>query len=222
MVSGNEPGGGMMEPMDGISPEEVALGTRSIVGLTPEAAKALLDFVAKSGGRPTYGFPITEVSSAVGLKGHALAAALSVATVMVIAAVRGGKDPKQTLRMLAAGLGGDESAAEQLRPTLQSAFERRRQYRRAIASRHLANAILPTVEEFVATVDLRLQFRGEKLDVAIPVAIALLTTDIDDQFLRFQLTREQAEKLSQDLSEVATQLERAERLMRGAADADNP
>lgn len=211
--------GGIGESNPGITREAMLQGIDTLSKLTAEQSRALLAFVSRSGGRPSYAYSTEDAVDQIGLKGLELASALSLASVVVVAMARAGQDAPAILSQFEQLLGTEKSIG-QFREFFDIAVEGRSEHRRALRRAELANQILPTVSEFYAAIDVRLRMGPHKFALAVPVAIAQISTDLDDQYLRFQMTQEQAEKLAKEIGAVAEQLAKAEALMLGANDAD--
>ncbi|GGX30649.1 hypothetical protein GCM10007242_41690 [Pigmentiphaga litoralis] len=76
----------------------------------------------------------------------------------------------------------------------------------------LANSTLPTLQRFLISVDVRLPASEEPLSSAVPVAVAMLDTDLDSS-LSFQMTKKQVQLMMKRLEDALQQFERAEKLI---------
>jgi hypothetical protein len=76
----------------------------------------------------------------------------------------------------------------------------------------LSQEHLPVLESFELGVDLRLGFKDEKLDAVVPVVLAYVDTDAFEKDLHFQMTRDQVEKLVEELTSTLAKLSSAEEL----------
>jgi hypothetical protein len=74
----------------------------------------------------------------------------------------------------------------------------------------LGAQVLPSFEGLSITTDVRLGFKDDRVDLAIPVVVALLRTD-SSKNLWFQLTKEQLSELISRLQVAMGNLEKAER-----------
>jgi hypothetical protein len=79
-----------------------------------------------------------------------------------------------------------------------------------IEQEDLASEVLPALSIFETTVDLRLQFDGQRLKRAIPVALLHIDTDATNQELWFQVSRVQVERLINELQLTLARLKEAE------------
>jgi len=111
--------------------------------------------------------------------------------------------------LCAAGLSepeGDGIVVELLRPIIAS----RSVLRRAIQESHLADTILPSFMGLSVTIDVRLSFEDTAVDLAVPVAVIFLKTDIRDVDLTFQAKISDVRRLISGLTEALQQLEKAQ------------
>jgi hypothetical protein len=92
-------------------------------------------------------------------------------------------------------------AIKDIGPAIQTAISRTR----------LADAVLPSFEDFEVVLDIRLG-DDEGVEVYIPVAIAFLKTDANDQRLWFQLTKSDVEGLIEELNSLLKKFKKADEL----------
>ena len=76
--------------------------------------------------------------------------------------------------------------------------------------------VLPSFEGLSATTDVRLGFKDGRVDLAVPVVVALLRTD-SSKNLWFQLTKEQLQMLISKLQDAMRNVELAEQWISGDA-----
>jgi hypothetical protein len=77
----------------------------------------------------------------------------------------------------------------------------------------LAKAVLPAFSRMDVELDVRLRFKGDKLALNVPIAIAYIDTDCEDQDLWIQLTKGDIRHIVNRLEEVERQISLAEKLM---------
>lgn len=80
------------------------------------------------------------------------------------------------------------------------------------ARRGLANSVLPSLSDFETVVDVRIGTEGEKV-ISVPVVLVHLETDVANQRLWFQMTKEQVERLVEDLKKVLSHITQAEKMI---------
>ena len=74
---------------------------------------------------------------------------------------------------------------------------------------NVSTRILPSFHSLSTTIDIRVATVKDKHAVTIPVAIAELLTDVDDEKLIFQLTRRDVDQLMEQLGKVTKLLARS-------------
>jgi hypothetical protein len=75
----------------------------------------------------------------------------------------------------------------------------------------IASEILPSLQSFLITVDLRLKFNADSISSATPVAIAQVDTDGEGQVVWFQMNAMQVERLILDLQKTLEKMRIADR-----------
>lgn len=74
----------------------------------------------------------------------------------------------------------------------------------------LATRTLPTFVSLSTTIDARLRFEDEKVQVVVPVAVLWLDTDKENEEVVFQATAEGVEQMIEQLQDVQRQLQATE------------
>jgi hypothetical protein len=104
------------------------------------------------------------------------------------------------------------------RPTVlevaQYAVANRATIREAMRVEELANEHLPSLSYFGTSVDVRLGFDEDKVSDAVPVLLVHIDTDEENQALRFQMTKGDAQQVLEDLKKAVERLEKAEAMAR--------
>jgi hypothetical protein len=75
----------------------------------------------------------------------------------------------------------------------------------------VSSRVLPSLVDFELSIDVRLDFEKEQISLAVPLIVAHLDTDAVHEELWFQMTKAQAERLSDDLKKVLARIEQAEK-----------
>jgi hypothetical protein len=90
----------------------------------------------------------------------------------------------------------------------------------ALSRSRLGAESLPVLTQFEATIDIRPNFDKEshRITFAVPIAILHIDTDAAAQEVRFQLTKRELEKMSNDVKDAVKRLEEAERWIKEATD----
>jgi hypothetical protein len=93
---------------------------------------------------------------------------------------------------------------------------RRATLTRAIERSRLANAVLPSLVRLDVSVDLRIRFQDGKAQDSVPVAVAHIDTDADNNEIWFQMSRSDVGSLIEKLQNTATEMDLAEEVIRRA------
>jgi hypothetical protein len=88
---------------------------------------------------------------------------------------------------------------------------RRADIKKAIDLRNLTDETLPAFRGFEASVDLRLGFKKDQIDAVVPVLLVHLRTDLDSARLFFQMNRSDVVRLADELKQLASRLDQAEK-----------
>jgi hypothetical protein len=83
--------------------------------------------------------------------------------------------------------------------------------RQAMTRSRFSSEVLPSLLEFESTVDLRLGFENDAINVAIPIALVHLDTNATGQEVWLQITRKQLEEMIKDLEETLRKMVEAEK-----------
>ncbi|SRR6266508_5457214 len=79
----------------------------------------------------------------------------------------------------------------------------------SIQSSKLSTEALPLLDDFETTVDVRVKFDGST-ELALPVVVMRIGTNRDSRNLHFQMTKQELEKMIEDLNETLNRFRRAE------------
>jgi hypothetical protein len=99
-------------------------------------------------------------------------------------------------------------------------ISRRAALDKAMARNQLASAVLPSLDRFDVTVDLRIRFENEKAQEFVPVALAHIDTDADNTEFWFQLSRADIAMLLEKLNKCLREMELGEELLNKAISTD--
>ncbi|HLZ11775.1 MAG TPA: hypothetical protein VKP58_04250 [Candidatus Acidoferrum sp.] len=184
----------------------------SVVAKLPESAySAILETVLTNAGRQSRA---EEEQLAKDLNisvDEATSAVVSLAMFSALASTG-----KETVEQVLQGLldSGLVSTAEKpaLLRILPKVTQIKPELSKAVATRRLTDAVLPSFDDFEAVVDIRIGDQ-EKGGFAVPMAVALLDTDARDQKVWFQMTKQDVEILIEKLNQVLKRLKEAEELI---------
>lgn len=79
----------------------------------------------------------------------------------------------------------------------------------------IARSVLPSFSRFEVELDVRIKFDGDKFERSVPVAVAFIDTDSENQRLWFQLQRSDMRRIISRLQEVERQMDLAQNLNLG-------
>jgi hypothetical protein len=91
---------------------------------------------------------------------------------------------------------------------------RRATLARAMERSRLANAVLPSLVRFDVSVDLRIRFQDGRAQESVPVALAHIDTDSDNNEIWFQMSRADVDTMMEKLQNTAAEMDSAEDLIR--------
>jgi hypothetical protein len=91
------------------------------------------------------------------------------------------------------------------RPAVAAAFRRS----------NLASRLLPSLTDLSFVVDVRVDFDGDRIALAIPVVLVHIDTDTTDNEIRFQMNKRQLEVVIEDLKKTLSRVEAAEKWAQG-------
>jgi len=187
----------------------------SAISKLPESAHSiLLNKVIATTGR-TSSAEDEQLAKDLGISvDDATTAMAAIAMLSALASIpsREGETIEQLLQdVIEAGLAtaSEKPALLRILPKLQ---QTKPDFRKAMDTRELEEAVLPSFDEFEAVVDIRIG-GSERSGFAIPVAIAFLDTDSRDQRIWFQLTKKDVESLVEKLNLVLKRFREAEELI---------
>ncbi len=106
----------------------------------------------------------------------------------------------------------DESQKNTVLAVAKEIERNRGALRQGIDKSRLGSEILPSLDEFEITVDIRLGFEKEEVTLAVPVALMHLATDVPHEDIWFQMTKSHVERLVEDLQEILLRMNSAEKL----------
>jgi hypothetical protein len=98
---------------------------------------------------------------------------------------------------------------------------RRATLARAMERNRLASAVLPSLALFDVSVDLRIRFQDGKAQESVPVALAHIDTDTDNNEIWFQMSRADVDTMIEKLQNTATEMDSAEELIRRVIPEDS-
>jgi hypothetical protein len=80
----------------------------------------------------------------------------------------------------------------------------------AIKRSSVSDQVLPSFYEMDIAVDMRLAFSGDKVDIAVPVAVLHVDTDAEDRQIWFQCSKQQLAFIRDDIDDALKKMELAE------------
>lgn len=83
----------------------------------------------------------------------------------------------------------------------------REEIKRENALAQLQNAVLPTLMEFELALEARVQFSEGSIEYAVPIAIAYIDTDAEDQLIWFQMNEQRIREIRNKLTTILSQIE---------------
>lgn len=109
----------------------------------------------------------------------------------------------------------DASAQAEITSVLNEIDQNRSTVAQGLRRSHLAARLLASFIDLNTVVDIRLDFDKDQIAVAVPVVLVHIDTDVNEQEIRFQLTRKQLEGVIEDLKQTLIRVEAAEKWIRG-------
>lgn len=82
----------------------------------------------------------------------------------------------------------------------------RAELERSFSRRRLAASVLPALELFDVTIDLRFRFKDKQIAESVPVAIVHIDTDVYNQEIWFQLAQDDVDEMIKKLEDARDQL----------------
>jgi len=195
--------------------ETIQQGFRALARVAVEKHGDLVRFVVQSGGHPRYGQSARDAARLTGLSPDAAADVLAALSAMLHIGVLGAKGSSAEFVNWAIKSGAVPPESSAAAREIAAGFDANRIDYRAEHDRvTLANRVLPSLEGFDAAVDMRFEFRNGATTY-VPVVVASLTTDAPEGgMLCFQLTRDQLDRLVNELTDVRDGLDKAEAVAR--------
>jgi hypothetical protein len=152
-----------------------------------------------------------QLASELGLDEDSLSSAIT-ATSMTVAFI---SSWKETPDELVSGLIKASFLRDTDRSTLTHFVEtissKRTEIKKALNLRSLAEETLPAFRDFDTSIDMRLDFRKDQIETAVPVLLVHLRTDLPQERLFFQMTKSDVQQLVEQLKRTLLQLESAEK-----------
>ncbi len=213
----------------------IPVGTSDLFNELPKGAKHFLNEGLKVVARvhqqygPVLGNMITETASTgVDPKASDLAAAFRltedesqtlVGTISFMKLIFSKPGEPEPVSSIVTSLVSSEILAPSDQADITSLLNEIDQHRPALSEglrrSHLAARLLASFSDLNSVVDIRLDFDKDQIAVAVPVLLVHIDTDVDDQEIRFQMSRKQLEAVVEDLKQALTRLEAAEKWIRG-------
>jgi hypothetical protein len=109
-----------------------------------------------------------------------------------------------------AGIVASESI-DAVRRIVEHIVSAQSQINQAIRRRKAEVSVLPSITAFSTTIDVRLGFKEDEIDVAIPMVVAHVDTDGPGQELWMQLTKADIEQMMTTLTDAMGRLETVEK-----------
>ncbi|HTV05649.1 MAG TPA: hypothetical protein VME86_09795 [Acidobacteriaceae bacterium] len=105
----------------------------------------------------------------------------------------------------------EPSDREPLQNFIKNLVVRRIEIRRTLSLSRLAQQTLPSFRGLQTSVDLRMGFRKQKVDVIVPIALIHLHTDSDKEEICFQMQKTDVQRVVREFQKVLTQMDEAEK-----------
>ncbi len=179
--------------------EKVLIAVQEIFGASREQTESKLDEVGK-----TIGFSPAEGRAVVITATIAASAAISY---------QGEDAAEQFVQAAIEAKVLEEDHRQAASKFMEALIGKRAILERSFDRASVARSTLPSFRNIFTSMDLRLAFEKGKVKFAVPVAVVHLSTDVSQQGVWFQLTRNQLDEVIEKLKETQSQMEEAERLI---------
>jgi len=210
-------GGSFQESLDTMPAQIKSLlgrGFKVLRSLPAESVRSLAREARESIGR-TQEFDVSTIAKRLGLGDNEVADALSAAAFLTVVVVLEDVDVDSFIEdsIRAGVLAQGESVA--IKALAQELVGNRDQLKTRIEQQDIANRVLPSFLAFDTTLEIRLDFKDDRVSSLVPVAIVHLDTDASHMEVWFQMSKDQVERLSSDLQALLKKIEQAETLIKG-------
>ena len=199
---------------------QFALGLKTISKLSDEQLRELLEILIESFASRA---PVQETDVSVRFKTSPEEAVGLVTTSSITAATLSTREDTVDQFVDAQSKAqwiGDGKTSEAAARLGRITVANRDRLKDALARSRLGAESLPVLTQFEATIDIRPNFDKEsnQITFAVPIAILHIDTDAEGQEVRFQLTKRELEKMSNDVKDALKRMEEAERWMKELTD----
>lgn len=189
----------------------LVVGFTTLGKLSPASQQEFIGFAAKS-LEAGYGLSPSGLASKHDLQEQEVAAGLTAATVTLLAFSQSDIIVDDFIEEAISAKLITEDARESVR-TLAKRVEADRGAMKAVLQRSkIARELLPSLTDFETTIDVRLGFEKGRINATVPVVLAHIDTDSQNEEIWFQMTKAQVEKTIADLQDLLRRLEEAEKL----------
>ena len=173
----------------------------TLLALLPDIHRGeLLRAAVQSSSGPYSSVNIEELAARIGVNESDIRPLLTVATV-VVSGIAHGEEPEKIVQVLDESKVFDTGAERAALLSLANAAKTQ-ETKKDTDRNILGTAVLPSLAGFHTAIDLRVEMDAGKVKKSVPVIVAFLGTDLNDQRVWFQMTQLQAEHLKNDLEEA--------------------
>jgi hypothetical protein len=153
---------------------------------------------------------VDELASILNIDSEQTAVIVSSLT-LLLAVISSRKESESEIvdALLSAGLIGPSEKAP-LESFIRMVIARRSEVKRTITLSRLAEQTIPSFSGINTSVDLRIGFRKEKVDIVVPVALIHLHTDSDKEKIFFQMQKTDVQRLIREFQRVLDRMEEVE------------
>lgn len=196
--------------------ETIQQGFSALARVAPDKRGDLVRLVIQSGGHSRYGQSTRDAAVLLGLSPDEAADVLGALSALLHIGVMGAEPGAVEFVSSAIKSGLIPPDASDTAREIAAGFDANRVGYAAAHDRvDLANRVLPSLESFDASVDVRFGFREGVMVTYAPVVVASLSTDAPEGgMIFFQLTRDQVDRLLSELSDLKEKLDKADAVVK--------